>query len=96
MRLLMNSMTHTYIYIYIVYTSQHIKYESKPLDVAQSIYFGISWLPQEHTNKAKILLHLKRFICTFLTKAACCRNIEIVVGLANHGKWSKEVLGFHN
>ena len=26
----------------------------------------------------EILRHLYRFICTFLTKAACCRNIEIV------------------
>ena len=29
--------------------------------------------------KAEILRHLYRFICTFLTKAACCRNIEIVL-----------------
>ena len=28
--------------------------------------------------KAEILRHLYRFISTFLTKAACCRNIEIV------------------
>ena len=29
--------------------------------------------------KTEILCHLFRFICTFLTKAACCRNIEIVL-----------------
>ena len=29
--------------------------------------------------KAENLRHLFVFICTFLTKAACCRNIEIVL-----------------
>ena len=29
--------------------------------------------------EGEILRHLNRFICTFLTKAACCQNIEIVL-----------------
>ena len=53
-----------YVHIYMIIsrsiTPQHIKYNSKPLDVAQSLYFG-SKLPSSGT------------------KAACCRNMEIVL-----------------
>ena len=63
----------SYIYIYIIsrrsITPQHIKYNSKSLDVVQYLYFG-SKLPSSGTYNME---------CTFLTKAACCRNIEIVL-----------------
>ena len=58
-----------YMYIYIIrkrsITPQHIKYDSKLLSVVQSLYFD----------------KLPRFISTFLTKAAGCQNIEIVLHL---------------
>ena len=54
-----------YIYIYIAsLNSNHI---------AKAYVVTFSCL------KAEILRHLVRFICTFLTKEACCRNIEIVL-----------------
>ena len=66
----------TMLYIYIIsrrsITPQHIKYFSKSLDVVQSLYFG-SKLPSSGTYKYLYV------ICTFLTKAACFRNIEIVL-----------------
>ena len=34
-------------------------------------------------ERLKSLRHLSRFICTFLTKAACCRNMEIVLHPTN-------------
>ena len=55
----------TYIFFDYLYIYIYI-YNSKSLYVVQSLYFG-SKLP------------LFRFICTFLTKAACCGNIEIVL-----------------
>ena len=68
-------------YIYI--------YNSKSLDVVQSLYFGSKQPSLKRTNKfildtiiIKLLLlsnYLLSFICTFLTKVACCRNIEIVL-----------------
>ena len=43
--------THIYVYIHIISrrstTPQHIKYNSKPLDVVQSLYFAASCLRQE-------------------------------------------------
>ena len=62
-----------YIYIYIYMTQNRWMEYNLYISAA-------SCLRQERTNKAKqIFDDLFRFICTFLTKAACCRNIEIVL-----------------
>ena len=71
-----------YIYIYI-YIDAAVMLPLDPLGMTLYIYI-YTVVHYIHCCylfclKAVILCHLFRFICTFLTKAACCRNIEIVL-----------------
>ena len=57
-------------------------YNSKSLDVVQSLYFGRKVQIKRYKNVPPKIIYLDFyfiFICTFLTMAACCRNIEIVL-----------------